>query len=288
MPATFLVLWNPNRWEWGNLPNYANGLEREITWSCGNTKKISKGDRIFMVHLGQEPRGIFASGKALSKPYKNGRRSKTPRSIDMELDRFIDPGKNEILDREKLIRMVSHNYPSVERPWTFRGGGVEIPPTIAVKLEKVWQDFLSKANGPEKYAPSQKTTEEFDKEQADRESQAEKLSDEALQKKALAASSKCPVSEGRAKQFARNPYVAAYAKRRTKGICQLCSSPAPFNNKANNPHLETHHIIWLSKGGEDSIQNTVALCPNCHRKMHILNVESDQDILRGRISSKAL
>ena len=35
----------------------------------------------------------------------------------------------------------------------------------------------------------------------------------------------------------------------------------------------------LSKGGEDSEHNTVALCPNCHRKMHILNNKSDRDIL---------
>ena len=32
--------------------------------------------------------------------------------------------------------------------------------------------------------------------------------------------------------------------------------------------------------GDDSLVNTVALCPNCHRKMHILDQKSDIDILR--------
>ncbi|WP_245612033.1 HNH endonuclease [endosymbiont 'TC1' of Trimyema compressum] len=51
---------------------------------------------------------------------------------------------------------------------------------------------------------------------------------------------------------------------------------APFKNKANKPYLETHHIIWLSEGGRgDTIDNTVALCPNCHKKMHVLGREDE-------------
>ena len=47
--------------------------------------------------------------------------------------------------------------------------------------------------------------------------------------------------------------------------------------------METHHIEWLSKGGSDTIDNTVALCPNCHRKMHIVNDERDTETLKKRI-----
>ena len=72
----------------------------------------------------------------------------------------------------------------------------------------------------------------------------------------------------------RDPYIAQYAKMRAKGICQLCKKPAPFNNIDGEPYLESHHIKWLSDGGEDSIDNTVALCPNCHRRMHIVKDKS--------------
>jgi 5-methylcytosine-specific restriction enzyme A len=82
--------------------------------------------------------------------------------------------------------------------------------------------------------------------------------------------------------FLRNPDVSAYAKLVADGVCQLCNMPAPFQNKKGQPFLETHHIVWLSKGGEDAIDNTVALCPNCHRKMHSLNPQKDQKKLREK------
>lgn len=77
------------------------------------------------------------------------------------------------------------------------------------------------------------------------------------------------------KVYERNPYVAEFAKRRAHGYCELCKEPAPFSNREGEPYLETHHINWLSNGGEDTIENTVALCPNCHRKMHIVGLEED-------------
>ncbi|HHY76039.1 MAG TPA: HNH endonuclease [Firmicutes bacterium] len=80
--------------------------------------------------------------------------------------------------------------------------------------------------------------------------------------------------------YDRNPYVSAAAKRRANGKCQLCGKSAPFLDPHGQPYLETHHIIWLSRGGPDTLDNTVALCPNCHRKMHILDLESDREKLR--------
>ena len=81
--------------------------------------------------------------------------------------------------------------------------------------------------------------------------------------------------------YPRDQYVGEFAKRRAQGSCQLCAHPAPFKDKQGNPYLETHHIVWLSQNGEDSMGNTVALCPNCHRKMHILNLQTDIQKLIG-------
>jgi hypothetical protein len=77
----------------------------------------------------------------------------------------------------------------------------------------------------------------------------------------------------------RDPYVVAYAKRRAKGMCQLCGNPAPFNDPDGQPFLECHHVQPLAEGGEDSIFNAVALCPNCHTKMHILDLPEDREKL---------
>lgn len=75
--------------------------------------------------------------------------------------------------------------------------------------------------------------------------------------------------------FPRSPEISAYIKKQANGTCELCQQKAPFIKKNGEPFLECHHIIWLSQQGEDKINNTVALCPNCHRKMHSLKNPSD-------------
>jgi 5-methylcytosine-specific restriction protein A len=87
--------------------------------------------------------------------------------------------------------------------------------------------------------------------------------------------------------FVRDAAVAEYTKRMAKGICDLCLSPAPFQNKRSEPYLECHHIVWLAKGGKDIVENTVALCPNCHRKMHIVNDKFDRGSLTTRAMQRA-
>ena len=69
--------------------------------------------------------------------------------------------------------------------------------------------------------------------------------------------------------FKRNPDVAAHVLERANGICEACKQKAPFlRAKDNTPYLEIHHIIRLADGGKDNIKNAIALCPNCHRKVH--------------------
>jgi hypothetical protein len=69
--------------------------------------------------------------------------------------------------------------------------------------------------------------------------------------------------------YERNPDVVAQALSDAGGRCQECKNEAPFKRRADNsPYLEVHHRVPLSRGGEDSVANAVALCPNCHRKLH--------------------
>ncbi len=71
------------------------------------------------------------------------------------------------------------------------------------------------------------------------------------------------------KSYKRNPDVVAYALLSANGICDNCNNNAPFIRKSNDePYLEVHHIISLLEGGTDTIDNVVALCPNCHRMTH--------------------
>lgn len=81
------------------------------------------------------------------------------------------------------------------------------------------------------------------------------------------------------KQYSRSIIVSEFARRMAKGICQLCGENAPFLNKEGEPFLEVHHIKELANGGSDSLDNVIALCPNCHRKIHILHDEEDIEFL---------
>lgn len=81
-------------------------------------------------------------------------------------------------------------------------------------------------------------------------------------------------------QYKRDHYIAELAKREANGVCQLCGANAPFVDGAGIPYLESHHIIWLSQGGSDTIDNTIAVCPNCHRRLHVLNDEGDVEHLK--------
>ena len=71
----YLLAWNPKRWSWDEIDELSLKVEKgqSVTrrWSCGNSKRIKPGDRVFIICLGEEPRGIFASGIVIIGPYED-------------------------------------------------------------------------------------------------------------------------------------------------------------------------------------------------------------------------
>jgi hypothetical protein len=69
--------------------------------------------------------------------------------------------------------------------------------------------------------------------------------------------------------FKRNPDVIAQVLVRAAGACEACQKPAPFLRTTDNtPYLEVHHKVPLAADGFDTVDNAIAVCPNCHRKAH--------------------
>jgi 5-methylcytosine-specific restriction protein A len=116
----------------------------------------------------------------------------------------------------------------------------------------------------------------FQATESKRQRKSRSLADEDLFRRARGAPKKAGTQQVIATRRTRNSDVSEAAKRRAGGICQLCNQPAPFPDRHGQPFLETHHVTWLARGGEDSLENTVALCPNCHRRVHILNKAKDR------------
>lgn len=89
-------------------------------------------------------------------------------------------------------------------------------------------------------------------------------------KSRLATADKKPVAvQVLSRAFRRNADVIAEVLMRANGSCESCHSPAPFLRAADKtPYLEVHHRTTLASGGEDTVENALALCPNCHRRKH--------------------
>ena len=75
--------------------------------------------------------------------------------------------------------------------------------------------------------------------------------------------------------FERDPKVVAYVLQQADGSCESCGLDAPFSKPNGLPYLEVHHVRWLSNRGSDTVQNSVAVCPNCHQELHY-GAEQDQ------------
>jgi 5-methylcytosine-specific restriction enzyme A len=143
-------------------------------------------------------------------------------------------------------------------------------------MRKVWIFPLILVQGIE---PASIPSREIETLEKSRAKNARRLCKRDLDEHIKKASKRPGLVQIKTTGFYRNQYVAEYVRRRAKGRCELCAGLGPFLDRDGLPFLEVHHVKWLSDGGEDTIFNTVALCPNCHRKMHLINSKHDVDQL---------
>src|SRR5262249_23883287 len=76
-------------------------------------------------------------------------------------------------------------------------------------------------------------------------------------------------SEGKRNVYERSWAVRNYVLARANGKCEACGASAPFLRADGTPYLEPHHLRRLSDGGPDHPAHVIALCPNCHRRVHV-------------------
>lgn len=92
---------------------------------------------------------------------------------------------------------------------------------------------------------------------------------EELRQRAVGASRSGAPSDVSATVYrARSDAVAAYARARAQGTCEMCGRSAPFLTPRGEPYLEVHHVLRLADDGPDDIFHVAAVCPNCHREAH--------------------
>lgn len=83
--------------------------------------------------------------------------------------------------------------------------------------------------------------------------------------------------------YVRDPRVTAWVINNSNGSCESCDQPSPFTKSDGDFYLEVHHLRRLADGGSDTIANTVAVCPNCHRRLHY---SSDREVALTKLYEK--
>ncbi len=233
--ATFLLTWNPDKW---------NGeITSPMAWSCGNTKKIIAGDRLFLIRQGREPRGICASGWATSDVMEDETRQEfSSRYVRMQIEVYRDPTSEAILSRQALHEL----NVGVENPmnWGVQISGTEIPSPTAVRLEHAWRQLCG---GKPSYP------------------------DELVEADRLIEGSRRLVSVN---AYERNPIARNRCVKHHGTNCCICgfNFGAIYGEEAEG-HIHVHHLRPLFEiGGEyivDPVEDLRPVCPNCHAVVHL-------------------
>lgn len=156
---SWLFAWNPNSWAWGDL---SKGIEQTkqsksvtLRWSCAN-KNVLPGDRAWLVRLGEEPKGIIASGNVVSEPYEaehynqeRAQKGDTCQYVDIELVSIRDVSKESFVTMEDL-----NGINTEKQQWSPQSSGIEIKPRSAAQLNELWEKTLNSSNS-QTSAPSQ-------------------------------------------------------------------------------------------------------------------------------------
>jgi len=251
---TFLFAWNPNRWDWMDLQASIDQLENmgyvERRWSCGNSKSIKRGDRVFLIRLGEEPRGIMGSGYAKSSyyvaPHWDGTKGKTTNYIDIEFDILINPDNNVLFDKESLDNIDSNNL----QQWFPQQSGIFIKPGIVDALESNWFNFIRE----NKYIRNSFVSNDVITDIT--ESFHEGKSKEIIQTR-----------------YERNPQARKTCLNHHGYSCQICNfNFETYFGEVGKGFIHVHHINSIAEIGKeyeiDPKKDLIPVCPNCHAMIH--------------------
>lgn len=254
--STYLLTWNPTKLKWTQIDEDINQIQRlgyyERRWSCGNTKTINYGDRIFLMRLGLEPKGIFGSGFAKSSfyegPHWDQSPGKTANYIDIEFDFLINSDTDKIFDANYLKQVDTSNL----QRWFPHQSGISIKPEIVDTLESSWFSFINNENN-------------FSRNDFNHEEIINYHNDTFL--------------EGKSKgvilnRIERNPHARKACLAYHGYSCHICD----FNfeevfGELGRGFIHVHHINPLSTIKREFNVNPkldlIPLCPNCHAMIHL-------------------
>jgi 5-methylcytosine-specific restriction protein A len=270
--STYLFLWNPKKWSWSTIEQDINQVDLtgkcSQRWSCGNTKSIQQGDRIFLLKVGTEPKGIIAAGFATSAPFTEKHWSgdnKDALYIDVDFEVILNATNEPILPVEMLM---TGNI--AKQNWRPIGSGNLIKAEIVDELEAVWFNFLT----TQKIRHNPFIT-----------------NDNGIQK---------TYTEGTPSQvsitkYERNPYARKKCLEYYGYSCVVCDFN--FENtfgQIGKSFIHVHHLNQIATIGNlyeiDPVKDLRPVCPNCHSIIHkqkiALSIEDIKELIQQNEHNK--
>ena len=155
----WLLTWNRNNWPWNNYAaccvNTKDGNSFTDSWACVSSKP-QIGDEIYLLKLGEEPRGIIGHGKVVREQYEKEHYNPEKaaqgikhKAIDVEFDRLLDYSHEKIISQAELLDKCSAQH------WSPQGSGIEIKPEVVPTLRSLWKEVTDN-DIEDDYWPSQK------------------------------------------------------------------------------------------------------------------------------------
>ena len=271
--ATYLLTWNPQRWEWKDLTEESvsvrTGKSKKQRWSCGGTKKIVKGDRFFLLKQGKDfPKGIFGSGYVTKSSYpdihwdsEKAKKGENALFVGIKFDTLLNPETEKILDRDLLIK--DKDFSKVN--WNTQSSGIEIKPEIAEELEIIWKEF---SNVIDFIIP-----EEIE--------EADSIAIFEGAKKTIQVNS-----------YERNPKARKECIKKYGSKCSICDFDFNkfYGEEVAENYIHVHHLKQLSEIGRkyevNPIEDLRPVCPNCHAMIHRKNppysIEQIKEFIENR------
>lgn len=259
----YLLTWNPTRWAWDELSDDLDTLRERgsvaMTWSCGRTRRIQTGERVFLMRLGSEPKGIVGSGTVVVPPFESEHWDPI-RSAEGETGLFVEAAFDHIAVQPVITFDELSQTPFVSMNWTPQASGTRMPAEIGDALEQLWSRRTGAGAG---CGPD------------------EMLGDVEL----LEGASKTVVVNA----YERNPVARRRCLEHYGNACFACgmSFRETYGSFAAD-YIHVHHVRQLSTIGREYTVDPVAdlrpLCPNCHAAIHlsspIVSPEQLRDLIR--------
>ncbi len=247
---TYLLLWNPNRWDWDTLESDIEQVDLtgrcSQSWSCGVTKSIESGDRIFLLRVGKEPKGIVGAGFASTPPFLGKHWSGEDRDalyIDVDFEVLLNADENPILGLDML-----ETDEFRDQNWHPQASGTSVKQHLTDKLEAMWFKFLNSkplSNNPFISTDSGKQKVYFEG----------------------------TPTEVRLTKYERNPYARKKCIEYYGYSCVVCG----FNfekiyGEQGREYIHVHHLEQIATLGEkyevNPINDLRPVCANCHAMIH--------------------